>query len=296
TLRRLKAAGIPTVSVFLSGRPMWVNPELNQSDAFVAAWLPGTEGAGIADVLIGDRDGKARHDFRGTLSFSWPKDAAGAPLNRGQPGYDPQFAYGYGLTYARGASVPMLSEESGVTGETSVVDRYFVDGKFVSPWALLLNDAGGQAKPTLGQGGVSPRGAVEAVVVDDRAQESARQFRYNGSGHGDAQIWGSAVDLTRQANGELALSFRYRVDARPAGPVSLKLQGGAVDMTSLFNSAPLGEWTSVKIRLSCFRDAGAQLAGVETPFQLGTSSAFTVSVSEVRLASNENDTVCPAAQ
>ncbi|RZJ31723.1 MAG: glycoside hydrolase family 3 protein [Brevundimonas sp.] len=294
TLRRLKAAGIPTVSVFLSGRPMWVNPELNQSDAFVAAWLPGTEGAGIADVLIGDRDGKARHDFRGTLSFSWPKDAAGAPLNRGQPGYDPLFAYGYGLTYARNASVPTLSEDSGVTGETSVVDRYFVDGKFVSPWALLLNDAGGQAKPTLGLGGVSPRGAIEAFVVDDRAQESARQFRYNGSGHGDAQIWGSAVDLTRQSNGEMALSFRYRVDARPSSTVSLNLQGGSVDVTSIFNGAPVGEWRSVKIRLSCFGEAGANLGGVETPFQLGTSGTFTVSVSEIRLASNENDTVCPA--
>ena len=49
-LRRLKAEGIPTVSVFLSGRPMWVNPEINASDAFVAAWLPGTEGAGLADA------------------------------------------------------------------------------------------------------------------------------------------------------------------------------------------------------------------------------------------------------
>jgi len=294
TLRRLKAAGIPTVSVFLSGRPMWVNPELNQSDAFVAAWLPGTEGGGIADVLIGDRDGKARTDFHGTLSFSWPKDATGAPLNRGQQGYDPLFAYGYGLTYARGASVPTLSEESGISGETSVIDRYFVDGKFVSPWALLLNDEGGQAKPTLGLGGVSPRNMITATVVDDRAQESARQFTFAGTGHADAQIWGSAVDLTRQANGELALSFRYRVDARPAAPVTLQLQGGSVDLTSLFNAAPLGEWQSVKIRLSCFRDAGANLAAVETPFQLGTSGAFSVSVSEVRLASNENDTICPA--
>src|SRR5262249_52301683 len=49
-LRRLRAQGIPTVSVFLSGRPLWVNPELNASDAFVAAWLPGSEGEGIADL------------------------------------------------------------------------------------------------------------------------------------------------------------------------------------------------------------------------------------------------------
>ncbi|WP_313447313.1 glycoside hydrolase family 3 protein, partial [Brevundimonas sp.] len=132
TLKRLKAAGIPTVSVFLSGRPMWTNPEINQSDAFVAAWLPGTEGAGVADVLIGDAAGKPRNDFTGTLSFSWPKTAKGEPLNVGQPGYDPQFAYGYGLTYAGGARVGLLSEDSGVANAGGSLDRYFVDGRFVA--------------------------------------------------------------------------------------------------------------------------------------------------------------------
>ena len=58
-LRRLKGQGVPVVSVFLSGRPLWVNPELNASTAFVAAWLPGTEGGGIADVLFRD-SAKAR--------------------------------------------------------------------------------------------------------------------------------------------------------------------------------------------------------------------------------------------
>jgi beta-glucosidase len=51
-LKKLKAAGVPTVAVFLSGRPMWVNPELNAADALVAAFLPGTEGGGVADVLV----------------------------------------------------------------------------------------------------------------------------------------------------------------------------------------------------------------------------------------------------
>ena len=64
-LRRLKARGIPTVSVFVTGRPMWVNPELNASDAFVVAWLPGTEGAGIADVIFRGVDGNVAYDFSG---------------------------------------------------------------------------------------------------------------------------------------------------------------------------------------------------------------------------------------
>ncbi|CAN5149323.1 exo 1,3/1,4-beta-D-glucan glucohydrolase [soil metagenome] len=294
TLRKLKAAGIPTVSVFLSGRPLWANPEINASDAFIAAWLPGTEGGGIADVLIGDANGAPRHDFHGVLSFSWPKTAAGAPLNRGEPGYDPQFAYGYGLTYGRPGPVGRLSEDSGVVGETSNLDRYFVDGRYVAPWALLLNDAGGQNKPGAVKQATSPRGGVSVRPVDDLAQESGQQFIFTGSGQADAQIWGPPVDLSRQANGEMALSFRYRVDAAPQGPVILSIGQGKVDLTDLLRAAPVARWTTLKVRLSCFSAAGADLRGVETPFQLSSANALTMSVSEVRLASNENDTVCPA--
>src|SRR5258706_6728245 len=68
-LRELHSAGIPTVSVFLSGRPLWVRPEVDASDAFVTAWLPGTEAGGIADVLIGGAAGQTRYDFTGRLSF-----------------------------------------------------------------------------------------------------------------------------------------------------------------------------------------------------------------------------------
>jgi beta-glucosidase len=103
-IRRLKAAGIPVVSVFLSGRPLWVNPEINASDAFVAAFLPGSEGGGIADVLVRGRRGAVRHDFKGKLFFSWPRCPSQSPLNRGDPGYAPQFPYGYGLTYAGGGA------------------------------------------------------------------------------------------------------------------------------------------------------------------------------------------------
>jgi beta-glucosidase len=105
-LRRL---GIPTVAVFLSGRPLWVNPELNASDAFVAAWIPGTEGEGVADVLVGDAEGRPRHDFRGRLSYPWPRTAAAEPFARGDR--RPLFALGYGLSYAHGGRVPPLPED-----------------------------------------------------------------------------------------------------------------------------------------------------------------------------------------
>ncbi|MDP1631664.1 MAG: exo 1,3/1,4-beta-D-glucan glucohydrolase [Caulobacter sp.] len=293
-LKRLRAAGVPTVSVFLSGRPMWTNPEINASDAFVAAWLPGTEGGGIADILIGDDQGRPRHDFSGKLSFSWPKTAVQGPLNIGQSGYDPQFAYGYGLTYASTGDLPGLSEDSGVLGETSNVDRYFVDGRMVPPWSLMLNDAAGQNRPGTERVASSPRGAVSVRPTDDLAQESGLQFIFIGGGEANPQIAAAPVDLRRQANGEMALGFRYRVDARPQGPVLLQVGQGRVAITDILNAAPLGQWRVLKVRLSCMRDAGADIGAVAEPFGLITSAPLTLSVSEIRLASNEGDAICPA--
>jgi len=98
-LNRLKAQNIPVVSVFLSGRPLWVNKELNASNAFVAAWLPGSEGAGIADLLFTDVSGAINYDFSGKLSFSWPEQADQQLLNRNDDIYLPLFSYGFGLSY-----------------------------------------------------------------------------------------------------------------------------------------------------------------------------------------------------
>ncbi len=89
----MKKAGIPVVVVLISGRPMIINEALAQADAFVAAWLPGTEGDGVADVLFG------AYKPTGKLSFSWPKSMDQIPINAGDKTYDPLFKYGYGLTY-----------------------------------------------------------------------------------------------------------------------------------------------------------------------------------------------------
>ncbi|MBV8876508.1 MAG: glycoside hydrolase family 3 C-terminal domain-containing protein, partial [Gammaproteobacteria bacterium] len=108
-LRRLRAQSIPVVSVFLSGRPLWINPELNASDSFVAAWLPGAEGGGVADVLFRTVDGAVRYDFRGRSSFSWPRSPA-PPAVGGRPGEPPLFPYGYGLRYEDPGELPQLPE------------------------------------------------------------------------------------------------------------------------------------------------------------------------------------------
>jgi beta-glucosidase len=89
----LKQAGIPVVVLLLSGRPMIINEVLEQCDAFVAAWLPGTEGLGVADVLFG----AARPT--GKLSFSWPRSMTQIPININDHDYNPLFKFGFGLTF-----------------------------------------------------------------------------------------------------------------------------------------------------------------------------------------------------
>ena len=89
----VKKSGVPTVVVLLSGRPMILGDALAQADAFLAAWLPGTEGAGVADVLFGD------YKPTGKLPFTWPRTSAQLPINVGDASYDPLFSYGFGLTY-----------------------------------------------------------------------------------------------------------------------------------------------------------------------------------------------------
>jgi beta-glucosidase len=97
-VKNAKKAGVPVVVVLFSGRPLILEPILNDVDALIAAWLPGSEGDGIADVLFG------KYNPTGKLSVTWPKSMAQVPINVGLDGEKPPgalFDYGYGLSYRR---------------------------------------------------------------------------------------------------------------------------------------------------------------------------------------------------
>ncbi len=89
------AAGVPVVVVLFSGRPLIITPHLDKAAAWIAAWLPGTEGDGIADLLFGAAD------FTGRLPHSWPRDMSQVPTNREDLSYAPLYPYGFGLSYKK---------------------------------------------------------------------------------------------------------------------------------------------------------------------------------------------------
>jgi len=94
-IQRYYDAGKKVITVLISGRPLLVNDQIRQSTAFIAAWLPGSEGQGIAEVLFGD------YGFSGKLGFSWPRNAEQIPIHIGDPDYDPRYEYGFGLNTSK---------------------------------------------------------------------------------------------------------------------------------------------------------------------------------------------------
>jgi beta-glucosidase len=90
----VKATGMPVVVIVLSGRPMILGDVADKADAILAAWLPGTEGAGVVDVLMGAAPAS------GKLSFTWPRSMEQVPLGHHQKEIEnPQFTFGFGLGY-----------------------------------------------------------------------------------------------------------------------------------------------------------------------------------------------------
>jgi beta-glucosidase len=287
-LQGLRAQGIPVVSVFLSGRPLWVNPELNASSAFVAAWLPGSEGEGVADVLFRRKDGAVRYDFRGRLSFSWPR----TPLQFGTdtPG-NPLFPVGYGLRDASDGNLPRLPQASGLPAASTVdTTTFFAAGRLGSGWHwAVADDAGAQPLPR-GLGG-SESGRLRLSAIDEAKQEDARRLRWSGSGQATAEITGAtAINLMRQTNAQLALGFDYRVEEAPSAPVMLGMSCGAscagtLPLAPVLESAPRGVWRHLDVPLACFAAAGEDMRHVWTPFTLATSGKLTLGLANIRLES-----------
>ena len=216
-MKKLQDEKIPVVAILLSGRPLWQNRELNLANAYVAAWLPGTEGGGISDVLFRKKDGAVNYDFTGKLSYSWPRDATGTPLNVNKEPYDPLFPFGFGLTYAAPLELAALPEDPGIPAELMTTGSYFDKGLPVQPWSLRVSN-GTDTTRIPATPAESIGGRVKVTAVDDQVQEGARRFVFAGDGKGTVQITSEGtVDVSRETNGDVMLLVRLSREGASAG-------------------------------------------------------------------------------
>lgn len=258
-LREYRERGIKTVAVFLSGRPLWVNRELNVADAFVAAWLPGSEGAGVADVLFG------KHPAAGALSFSWPESCAGQPLN-GPDGA--LFPLGYRRALSDHAPLPELSEECAALAAGEGTD-WFTSGKL------------GEGVKVFGMGDVllpDFRGSSSGVVaqgLDRNAQEDARTLTF-----------GPNTSLRLEGpEGEGAFRIVYKVDKRPAAPVTIASDGAPHDIAQALAVAEGKGWREMVLTEECLGTLGDRLA-------ITSSGAFALDIHTITRDADANNLDC----
>jgi beta-glucosidase len=281
TMRKLKAAGVPVVAVMITGRPLFVNEALNLADAFVVAWLPGSEGGGVSDVLFA----AGGVDFSGKLPTHWPATArADGPR---------LFPFGFGLQRASaGGTWKPLSEDPKVADaqESSLLlDR----GVPTPPLSLHVSDGKGDHTRLTTMPATANGGRVQIRATDHVVQEGARQFDVTS---GTARIEVVALepsDLGRETNADILLVATVRRDGPIAGPVTLGVRTGSGVITTIpfdrLSALPQGAWRRIGVPLKCFANAGANMAAVDIPFMLTLQGGSTVSLAKVNLGTEVDE-------
>ncbi|ALE17726.1 Beta-glucosidase [Altererythrobacter epoxidivorans] len=253
-IRKLKKANIPVVAVFLSGRPMWVNRELNAADAFVASWLPGGEGAGVSDILFGKREASGR------LSFSWPVECNGKPVNGPEGAL---FKRGYGLATGQTGGPDVLSEECGFLSDAPS-NAWYENGRLSQG---VTASAGGKALPDLrGEAaGITARG------IDRLRQEDAREVTFEP---------GSSLTITGDGSKGGDFVIDYSVAASPTAPVTVKVGDKVLDVTADLAVAGGKDWRQMILTESCIAGGNAITITSQGPLKFSISGIARVDLPE----------------
>ncbi|MBR7826014.1 glycoside hydrolase family 3 C-terminal domain-containing protein [Actinospica sp. MGRD01-02] len=308
-LRRLRSTGVRIVTVLYGGRPMYTTEEINLSDAFVVAWLPGTEGGGVADVLVAGQDGLPQYDFRGRLPCNWPRSRDSMAANSIPahiPGYrvpaeeqeptgphEPLFALGYGLDYASADPGP------GVLPLDERIDEDPVPA-VSGPLRILGPDAGAEYAWLLAGHQMWTR---QQVVPGTPAQFTILRV---GTCEGREPTEGLALEFTgyiaficaqasskrpRDLRGYLEregrLAFEVRVWQPPTEPVYVACHDDfpaqpGLDISGLLHAAPEGEWVGFSFPLAQLRDLGMRFKHVDVPFMLYSTGKARFDIADVR--------------
>ncbi len=257
-LKTYRARGIPTVAVFLSGRPLWMNREINAADAFVAAWLPGSEGAGVADVLFGARPATGR------LSFSWPAHCEGAPVNGPEGAL---FARGYGLDLDQAGGPGVLDETcNALTADHGAA--WFASGRLGNTVQAVADNAVLPDLRGVGNG-------ITATGIDRKAQEDARRIAF---------APGAKLALTGPES-SAGWRITYQVTERPKAAVTVSADGTALDITQRLAVAAGKGWREMVLTSDCLGKVGDKLA-------FASKGKFAIEISEIARDERAAETEC----
>ncbi|MBT2489843.1 glycoside hydrolase family 3 C-terminal domain-containing protein [Streptomyces sp. ISL-96] len=306
-LRRLHSAGLPAVSVFFTGRPLYSTEEINLSRAFVVAWLPGPYAQGITDVLFAGPDGSPAYDFQGRLPSSWPRTRDSAAVNRVPPHlpdyrvpaeetapegrYTALFPVGHGLSLHDPAPPPVAlpSDELPAApppppadGPLRVLDA---EG---TPYQLRVGGHNTWSRETVPLTGPLRLLILHTDPVPAPVGGTGLRLRFNGY---PAFVYaesptGTPADLRGHLNAGAHVRFLARVTEPPSAPLFLACHDDypaqpGVDLAPRLREAAEGEWTEVSVPLTGLAAAGMDLRHVDVPFMLYTEGTASLEIADI---------------
>ena len=268
-LKKLAEAGIPTVSIFFSGRPLWMTKEINLSDAFVAAWLPGTESRGLTDVLFKDYKNATNFDFVGKLPFSWPKTPFQANLNYYDPASDPLFPFNYGLSYQDSSNLPLFEDELDQS-LLELEELNILRGTVSTGFLGYIQESNLQQIQVTSGLTQSQSGVVSAELIDVVKQDDTLRFQSSETAKPNSLIIisESILNLNNLEDGFLNIKARFIEKDKP---IFFVFMCGfdcmaTLELTNFFEQGE--SFRDYSIPLSCLTAQGVDLSKVNIPFML----------------------------
>ena len=273
---------------------MWINPVLENSTAFVVAWLPGSEGGGVADLLLRDAKGEVQFDFLGRLSFDWPNDSLNAQDNE-LPVENNLFPYGYGLSLASAslAKLPELKlEPTKASGRSETLASVRIFNARTHPdWEHFLGEPLGWQQRYENGDQRSNGGQLRVRRADTIVQEDSLRLLFRGDGSQLNQWYWQArapKDLSGTLEEESMLNFMIAVNSYPSEEVTVRMDcvypcSAAVSITKALEAFPLGDARELAIPIQCFVENGLRVDRVDTPALLVTTGALDVTLSSVNI-------------
>ena len=289
-LNLLKQKEIPTVSIFLTGRPLWVTREINLSDSFVVAWLPGTESRGMTDVLL--HNGTDDYDFSGKLPFSWPRNTRQANLNYFDATSNPLFNFGYGLTYQDETFIKNLNE--GKIQYKKIDSIELMNGTINDKFIGFMRESD-LAEVQISSNKASTQNALVSIdLIDVKIQDDTLSVNFEKSEYLNSFFLLSKeiLDLSSLSDGYINLTARVN---ETGGEVKYILSCGigcfpVIDLTEFFQVSK--EFKDYSIPIECFTNySNLDLTRVNLPMYLATEGPLNIDISKVYISRDRGNAV-----
>ena len=309
-MREIADKKIPSVSLFISGRPLIVNEEINLSDSFVQLWLPGTAIEGITDVIFTNKNNEINYDFKGKLSYSWPKFSYQTKLNYGDEEYDPLFPYGFGLTYADENYRDSINIKETVPQRDEIT--LFLGSAYPSYKEIIsYYDSDKNEQIYEGISADIYKNEKAGILIskfDYKKQDDAKRIDFGKKN--TMKFWeissGSSEDLSYMKNGSLELILKPQslsdkkielVIQCSKNVNQINISGTkecykAFDLSNLLKDESLGVWKKITMPFSCLNNDSFEISSITSRAKLATSGDWVIDIHSIKYLNNMEMKTC----